>query len=545
MATSIYFNGKQRKLPGAYSTITSGVQNAPAGLDYGKILIIDTGLGAGWGGGAGIDGELASGKDAVYQFTDVDSYKSFLKGGMLWKIAEKLFFPYSGVSGVSTVYHVKAAATAAPVMTFTASGGGAAGGTFKFKCKDEGTGGNAVETSSHLDSGYAYTLESGKVDTAKWILKVWLGQWKGNHTDGLSYDEITKASTVPSLIVASPEFNNIQTLIDWATTDRAFGARFVLDATSAKVGTGAVTSADITTGNKKAASGTETYDSTSLDLVFEAVKDLDFQFILCDKYNADYDDSDVTDIYDHIKSVDTDFIKTMFIGGGLDETEFTATDGSIDIANSFDSNRVVVVHGGVKETTELLASGYRTWPSIVHAAIVLGRVCGLPPQVPITNKLIGVDGLVHNLKSKDQELALDNGVLVTIQDYYRNGFKVLQGVNTLLDNKVLFNAQGQSHSIQFERITAQINRELVVNSQTDLLNNEQGVNVNTLSPGILRTWTETYLQSRVATADADNLILSFRNVTVTRVDDYYRVTYGIVVNNEITKIFYTGFLFKS
>lgn len=548
MATQVYFGGKLRKLPGAYSRITSGEQNTPANLDFGKILIIDNGLGAGWGGGSGITGTLSSMKDSVYQFTDIDSYKSFLKGGLLWKIAEKLFFPYSGVNGVSTIYHVKAATTVAPSLSFVATGGGTAGGTFKVKIKDEGLIGNGILTSTHLDKGYAYTIETGVIDTAKWIYKIWLGQWKGDHSDGLAYDEVAKANTSPLLVVQSPEFNNIAELITWADTSSAFGEYFVKDATSAVTGTGTVTQADVTAvaGYQVATGGTEVYASTDLDNVLESIKDLDYQFILSDKYGADFDNALVTKIFNHIKDASTDFNKTLIIGGGHDEASFSAADGSLDAATYFNSNKVIVVHGGVKETTELLAGGYRIWPSIYHAATVLGRICGLQPQIPVTNKLIGLDGLVHNLKVKDQERALDGGVLVTVQDFARGGFKVLQGVNTLKDNKILFNNLGQSHSIQFERIVNQINRELVVNSQTDLLNNEQGVNVNTLSPGILKTWTETYLQSRVAAgAEADNLLLSFRNVTVTRIDDYYNVSYGIVVNNEITKIFFTGYLFKS
>lgn len=548
MATSVYFNGRLRKLPGAYSKITSGVQNAPADLDYARILIIDTGLGAGFGGGSGINGALATGKDSVYQFEDVDSYKAFLKGGLMWKISEKLFFPYQSLQGVSTIYHVKAATTTASSMTFTATGGGANGGTFKIHPKDEGVSANGVLTSTHLDKGYAFTIEAGVIDTAKFILKIWLGQWKGDHTDGLAYDEVAKAATTPELVVQSPEFDNIQNLLDWANTNKAFGNYFTLDGTSAVAGDGSVDATDAATAATYQVStgGTETYNTTDLTSVFEAVGDLDYQFILVDKYGTvDYDDAAVTSIFNHIKAASTKYIKTMFIGGGQDETEFSDTDGSLDIAASFDSNRAVVVHGAVKETTDLLADGYRIWPSIYHAADVLGRTCGLAPQIPITNKLIGIDGLVHNIKVKEQEQALDGGVLVTIQDYARGGFKVLQGVNSMQDNSILFNSLGQSHSIQFERIVAQINRELEVNSQTDLLNNEEGVNVNTLSPGILKTWTETYLQSRVATSDADNLLISFRNVTVARVDDYYQVTYGIVVNNEITKIFYTGYLFKS
>ena len=51
MATSVYFNGKLRTLPGIYSTITSGDSNSTRNLDYGTVLLIDTGVyGAGFGG---------------------------------------------------------------------------------------------------------------------------------------------------------------------------------------------------------------------------------------------------------------------------------------------------------------------------------------------------------------------------------------------------------------------------------------------------------------------------------------------------------------
>lgn len=547
MATRVYFNGKERILPGAYATITSGEQNTPANLDYGRVLIIDTGLGANWGGGSGIDGSIKSGKDAVYQFDNIDDYKSFLKGGMFWKLSEALFFPYLGDNGVSRIYHVKAAETTPALMTFTATGGGDAGGTFKIKCKDEGIVGNGTVTSGHLDKGFAYTIESGVIDNSKWIFKIWRGTWVGDHSDGLAFNEVSKENSIAKLVIQSPEFNNISELIIWATDNQQFNIYFELDSTSAAVGTGLINSADVTSAANyvSATGGTETYSTTHLDQVFEAVNDLDYQFILCDKYGKDdYNDSFTTKIFSHLTSPDTEFIKTMVIGGGQDESEFKSTDGSTDIAKYFNSNRVIVVHGGIKTTTQSIGTGFRIWPSIYHAAIVLGKICGLPPYIPITNKQIGVSGLVHNIIKRDQEIGLVNGVLMTVVDQFRGGFKVLQGVNSLQDNNLLFNNLGQSHSVQFERIVAQINRELIVNSEIELLGNPNGVNSNTLSAGILRTWTETYLQSRVATTDVDNLLLSFRNVTVTKVEDYYKVTYGIVVNNEITKIFYTGFLFK-
>lgn len=544
MATQVDFNNRTRKLPGAYSTITSGEQSTPQNLDYGKILIIDTGLGATWGGGAGSVGALASGKDAVYKFTDIDSFRSHIKGGLLWKMAEGLFFPYPGYPGVSTVYLAKAATTAPASLTFTVTVA-LKGGTFKVKCRDEGVIGNGVLTSTHLDKGYAFTVTPGVNDITKFIYKIWQGTWTGDHTDGIAYNEVAKASSTPILVVQSPEFDNIQTLIDWAKVDEGFGRRFVLDATSAVVGDGIVAAGDITAflTYTIATGGTETYAAGDLTKVFESVLDLDYQFLLSDCIvPADYSTAPTTSIVSHISDPNTEFIKTLVIGGGADEATFTTA--TLVMAPALNSNRSIVVHGAIKQRSKAVASGFRVWPPAYHAAVVLGRVCGLQPQIPVTNKQISVDGLVHNLTKKTQEIALDNGILVTVSDQYRGGFKVLQGVNTLQDNKVLFNSLGKSHSIQFERITAQINRELIINSEIDLLGQANGVNVNTLSPGLLKTWTETYLMSRVAATLEDNLLLSFRNVTVTRVDDYYRVTYGIVVNNEITKIFYTGYLFK-
>jgi hypothetical protein len=94
------------------------------------------------------------------------------------------------------------------------------------------------------------------------------------------------------------------------------------------------------------------------------------------------------------------------------------------------------------------------------------------------------------------------------------------------------------------RIVAQINRELVVNAEIDLLGQENGVNVNTLSAGDVKNWTTFYLQSRVATEDSDNLILAFQDVVVTQKEDAWFVTYKIRVNNEINKLFFTGFLIR-
>ena len=192
-----------------------------------------------------------------------------------------------------------------------------------------------------------------------------------------------------------------------------------------------------------------------------------------------------------------------------------------------------------------LGIGYRWWGVMYNLCSIIGRTAGKEPQIPVTNKSIGVSKLKHQLTETDKKKALDAGVLVTVYNESLQKFVVLQGINTLQDNQVLFTGNGESFSIQFMRIVDQINKELIVNSESDLLGAENGVNANTLSVGILKNWTENYLLTRTANSNTDNLILSYRNVTVTKKDDYYWVTYGIVINNEINKIFFTGFVFKN
>jgi hypothetical protein len=169
-------------------------------------------------------------------------------------------------------------------------------------------------------------------------------------------------------------------------------------------------------------------------------------------------------------------------------------------------------------------------------------MASLAPQIPLTFKKVGVDGLSHILNDSDQEICLDSGILTTIYDSDSADFRVLQGINTLQNNTYVLNSDSTSFSIQLNRIISQLNRELIVKAKTELLQNPQGVNRNTLSAAYLKNWIETYLQTKVATGTVDNLILSYQDVTVTFVQDSYFATYSVVANSEITKIFITGFM---
>lgn len=555
MATSVYFNGKLRTLPGAYSTITSGDSTASRSLDYGTVLIIDTGVyGAGFGGGAGVNGEGAQGLDAIYEFDDLTTFRNFVKGGMYWKCAEALWKPdpsNADAVGISKLLFVRACTTKAAKMTFTATGGGSNGGTFVIRTIDEGLNANGVTEEidgvTYLKNGYAFTTEAGVDNPEAVVLKLWQGTFTGLYKDPvtgveLSYNELTVEQSDANLLCESPECTTMAELIYWAQTDENFGARFVLDNATAVKGTGEMNASDVTDGYQLAAGGTETYTpNTDLESVLSQIADVDYNIVMTDQIGANALSAANKAIIAH-RNLDAKFDKFVFIGAYDSRANYEA---SLAYAKQANNAYVCIVHGGIGTASDMVASKIRWWGVFYNLCQVVGRTAGKPPYVPITNKTIGGDKLQHIPDEKEMEKAVKAGLVVVYPNPYLGRFVVLQGVTTLQDNKTLFNKKGLSFSIQFMRVIAQLNKECVVNAEIDLLGDENGVNLNTLSKGALETWTINFLQSRVATPNQDNLIQRFQNVVATRIEDYYDVTYEVVVNSEITKIFFTGFLLKN
>jgi hypothetical protein len=562
MATTRLFGGKLIKLPGVYSRIVSGINSTPINTDYGKVLIIDTGLFAGYAGGPGVTGTLKQGTDSLYEFKDLGEARNIIRGGVGWKLLEKLYKPYKDQPGISSLYFIKANTTTQASMSFTATGGGAKGGTFAFKTLDEGKAANGVLESEiasqeygsgaiglgELDGdklvmGYGWSIATGIVDNTKWIFQVWRGSYTGVHTDGISISGVTLEGSAPILVCQSPEFNNIQDLIDWAQVDYDFNQHFAKGSCTV-TGDGSINQADVTAvaGYNKATGATETYNAADLTTALEVVQGLSFTHVLCDKYGtSQYNSATVGAIVAHLET-DAKGDKYMFYGGGKDRTEFSSGTGSLAQAAYFDTNRVLVCHGDALESSNLAPTGFRQWPTVYKAAAVLGRTAGLPPQVPVTNKAIGIDGEVHKLSDKQKEQALDGGVLTTFYDSDFKAVVVTEGINTLQVNRDVIRADGKSFSHQAERIKSQVNANITYNGKIDLMGQPNGVNAVTLSAQYVKDWTGKQLEAMKAdpSTGKDNLILSYQDITVTQNQDTWDVTYGFGLNGERTKIFFTG-----
>lgn len=551
MATSVFFNGKMRKLPGAYATVSSGESNFSRALDYGTVLLIDTGVyGAGFGGGSGVNGTHQQGKNSVYEFRTLQDFREFVKGGVFWKASEALFNPdpYNpDAVGISKLLYVRACTTTPATLTFTPTGGGSNGGNFVVKTIDEGLCANGETEGNLLKKGYAMTIEKATEVKGNFIMKFWLGTYTGKYRDPvtgteLSYDELTLEQSEPYLIAETPEFSNMSELIKWCQEDENFGSRFVLDSTSSVEGNGSIDDTDITSneGWKLFAGGSEQYKPTDIDDLLKQITDIDYNIVFTDQVGASGASATNLKVIAH-RNTQAKFDKFVYIGAYDNKSKFN---DSLEMAKKLNNAYVVCVHGGIGTASDSTSSKSRWWGVFYNLCQVIGRVSGKPPYIPVTNKTIGGDFLQHIPDEKEMEKALEAGLLVVFPNPYISRFTILQGVTTLQDNKTLFNKKGLSHSIQFMRIISQLNKECVVNAHLDLLSDENGVNMNTLSKGSIETWVINFLQSRTATPSQDNLIQRFQNVVATRVEDTYHVTYEVVLNSELTKLFFTGFLLK-
>lgn len=543
MATSFNFNGKNIKIPGVYANIKSGIKNPTLNLPYGNLLIVDTGSGATWGGGAGVNGQLEDKSKAIYEFDNIQDYRNFVKGGIHWLLAEPLFRP-SGLQaqGVSRITYMKAAVTTAAEisLSFTGDGGGSEsvvnGGDLVIQITDEGVVGNGVLNSlNELTKGYAVKLESGVVDTSKFILRFYLGTYKGLDQNGIAFDGIKEIDSKPELILSSIEFNDLEDLISWMNTDSLFQTFFKLK-TSSTAGDASIDDDDLIalSDYQLATGGTEDYSAASnLDDILEIIKDKDISFILSDDWGTDAQSANNLKIANHIAN-DSKYKPELYIAAGSNRSEFNL---SLQTAAYYDYDHITVVHGGIRKITR---QGLRLYDSIVHAAYVLGREAGLAPQIPITFKNIRIDSLQHDLTDKEVTQALNAGVLVTrLQD---GSFDVVKGINSLQKNDFLVNEDGTTHSKQIRRIARQLNKEIMVNSKLQLLKNPVGVNRNTLSEEDLRDWLIGYLRTKKALPGADNLILDFYDIVVTRNQDAYFVSYKMVPNSEISFLFFEGLI---
>ena len=531
MPSKVQFGNKTVLEPGAYTRVIGGVTEAPVAASLGTVLIIDTGLGAGWGGGSGINGALNQGLGSVYEFDSLRDFQRWMRGGILWDVAQYIFKPALSRRGAQKVLFVSAKTSTQASLSKTLTNG-----ILTVKTVAEGIGANGTITSSHLDTGFAAKMVAGVADTAKFVWQGYVGTYRGADANSVPLNDLTAANSAPELVIQSPEVSTLLELRDWMLEDAIFQQWFQFGSLASVTSGGTIVTGDLTTYALSAFSGaTETYGTGDLDDTLEAIGEVDYTFILCDKYGiTDGAGSVNTKIFTHI-TTEAVYEKFMIVGGGKDATQFDqSTNSSFAISKYYNSSKVYVPHGDIKKLRS--SGGYRTYPTIYFAAQLAGLLAGLDPQTPATWKNISVDSVVHELTLREREKALIAGV-VHLKKVFGQ-WVINQEINTMQKNNQMIYPDGTSPEGSIMRISSLLNKELKQNAERQFV----GLNVAQASPADIKTFTESYLLSRTVKTNSDNLILNFVNVNVTYNNGDYNISYGFTPNGPVNRLFFTGIM---
>ena len=528
MSTVVNFRGKNYIEPGAYAVSVYNPTSVVNVSAYGNVMMIDTGLSTNgsyeFAGGSGIEGELNKGLKSVYEFTSYEDFLAFMGGGKAADIAQKIFKPADGVLGAPKLYYVRAAETTAADLVVTIS----SGNSLNLTCKNEGVAGNGVAPGSVLKVGYAAKVIAG-ITAGKYVLQISKGNFAGVDEAGEPYGAYSLSSAGPNIIAESPELGTLQELYDWAKADRNVLSHFVVSMT------GAGATALTTVSQALASGGTTNYASaTAFQNVLEAITELDVTFFLATKTGADATDATTNGALFTFLKTDAKFTEFMVVGGGDDDSDLFGTSGTSEAAAKYyNSGQVVIVHGA-PVVPRKDKNGTKQLSSIYAAASVIGLAAGAAAQTPLTYKRIGYQAFAYDLKKKEREKALQLGIL-----HFRNvnGYWcVNQGVTTLQDNKNTIAYDGQSFEFSIELIKAQINKELILDSESRFT----GQTAAQASPVSFKNFTETKLSSFVAYPGNDNLIIGWRNVSVAAKNGDYFISYEFIPNVPVNKQFYVG-----
>ena len=531
MATVVNFHGKNYIEPGSYAVSVYNPTSVVNVSEFGNVMIIDTGLAKNgdyeFAGGSGIHGELNKGLKSVYEFDNYEDFLSFMGGGLVGDIAQKIFTPRDGVAGAPKLFYCRAATTKCANITLTFS----SGNSLILKCKNEGEVGNGVIKGGVLKVGYAARVITGSDDPSKFKCQVYRGSFMGVDKDGEPYGSASLSTATGNLLTESEEFETLEELYNWARSDKYILANFVVSMTGAKTSNISAVELTAATGGK-----TEWLKDSEYADVLEAISELDVTFFLATNTSVGDGISSATTgrLFTFLKN-DAKFTEFLVIPGGSSDSDlFGESDSSQAIAKYYDSEQVVVVHGA-PIVNRKDGNGTKELPSIYLAAAIIGLAAGQAPQQPLTFKRVGYQSFTYDLKKKEREKALQAGIM-----HVRNlsGYWcVNQGITTIQDNKKSIASNGQTMELSIALIKAQLNKELIVDSANRFIGDTSAVNA---SPQTIKNFTETKLSSLTAKTGEDNLLKSWKNVKVVQKNSDFQITYDFAPNLPVNKLFFTG-----
>ena len=228
----------------------------------------------------------------------------------------------------------------------------------------------------------------------------------------------------------------------------------------------------------------------------------------------------------------------IYIGGGHDSDSFNYTRGDADqasssvyVAQQYNDNHVKVIHGGLiqqynGQTVEL--------GSVYKAAIVMGRVFGLPPQIPATAKSLSYLRDVSGLTAAQETVATRNGVIITKRGPV-GGFEILRDINTLQQNSSLFMRNGESYDGTITSMSRFTAKQLKVTLRSFQFNRGPvgGANRANFSPAEAEEAVKDVLNTLVASPTADNVLIRYSNVRTVAEADAYKTEVRLQLNTPV------------
>ena len=285
-----------------------------------------------------------------------------------------------------------------------------------------------------------------------------------------------------------------------------------------------------------ATGGTTAYLSGSeMAEILDSITELNVTFFLCDNTeiaNATKSDTNGK-LFTFLKN-DAKFTEFMVVPTGSDDTQLFGEQNSAESVAKYYGDPQVIATFGAPQITRRDNAGTKDLNPIYLAATVTGLLAGGRAWTPLTFGRVGYTNFVYDLKKKEREKALQLGIL-----HVRNvnGYWVVnQAINTVQDNTQPINSNGDSFEISIELIKAQINKELIVDSQ----NRFTGKTIVQTYPEAIKNFTETKLASFVADTGNDNMIISWRNVVVKVKNNDYYISFDFIPNGPVNKQFYVG-----
>ena len=396
---------------------------------------------------------------------------------------------------------------------------------------------------TNLTTGYGWKISAGIVDPSRYVVSFYLGTYGGVDKNGQSYNGLDSVSSVPRLLIQSPELSSILELYQWMSSSVSFKSLFTI--VLYQEGSGTFTSADLTAQNsfRLFDGATQTYSSTDLDDVLSACLDLDNTFFFCDRWGfhtigqpnySNADDTENVKILAHCLDPKSKYRRYVFVGGGQDSDQLAqSSSSSYYLSSLFDSVRAHVVHGGI--TIPGIINGVRDVESIYTAAIVCGTIAGGLPQTSVTWKnLPSIRDVKQEYNLNIRENSIQSGVIL-ITNVDGIGWCVNFAVNAKQSNLDYVDGNGESYDIAIEMIGSQLDKNLILNINRLVIAKNRGI----VSPGDIQTIVERVLRNALSTKNNGNMILNYDNVIVQATQDYVDITYDYTPDGPINQAFVT------